>query len=146
MARTASGNTLNIADLQRILGERTKQLGKLGKKRAKLVAQIDDLDAEIHKLSGGEGGRMKSVGSAGAGSTGGGTRAKNDKPLPDFMEEVLAKNGKPMRVGEIVDGVQALGYRSNSKAFKNIVNQMLIKERKRFQQVDRGIYGLAGKK
>ncbi len=50
-----------------------------------------------------------------------------------------------MRVGEIVDAVKSAGYKSNSASFKNIVNQMLIKERKRFQQVDRGIYGLAKK-
>jgi hypothetical protein len=53
----------------------------------------------------------------------------------------MGKNGKPMRVGEIVDAVKSAGYKSNSASFKNIVNQMLIKERKRFQQVDRGIYG-----
>ena len=45
----------------------------------------------------------------------------------------------------LVNAVQAAGYRSNSKSFKNIVNQQLIKERKRFSQVDRGLYGLTKK-
>ena len=50
--------------------------------------------------------------------------------------------GKAMRVGEIVEAVQAGGYRSNSANFRGIVNQTLIKERKRFAAADRGLYQL----
>jgi hypothetical protein len=38
--------------------------------------------------------------------------------------------------------VQKSGYRSNSANFRSIVNQTLIKERKRFGQAGRGIYQL----
>ena len=142
MARPSSNATLNIAELQRILGERKKEVDKRVRRREKLQRQIDAIDVEISKLSGGEvsGGRSTN-GSAG----GPGSRARNDRPLPDYIQDVLAENGKPMRVGEIVDGVEKKGYKSNSASFKNIVNQMLIKERKRFAQIDRGIYGLAKK-
>jgi hypothetical protein len=143
MARPSSSATLNIAELERILNERKREVDKRVRRREKLQRQIDAIDVEITKLSGGELG----LGRGSNGSAGGpGSRAKNDKPLPDYIEEVLAKTGKPMRVGEIVEGVQGLGYKSNSQSFKNIVNQMLIKERKRFAQVDRGIYGLAPSK
>ena len=37
-----------------------------------------------------------------------------------------------MKVGDITDAVLATGYRSNSDNFRAIVNQTLIKERKRF--------------
>jgi hypothetical protein len=40
------------------------------------------------------------------------------------------------------DAVLATGYRSSSDNFRGIVNQMLIKDRKRFAQVERGIYQL----
>lgn len=136
---------MNIVELQRILGERKRQLDKLSRRREKLQKQIDAIDADMAKVAGAGGGGSNSAGgSNGSGRTG--TRAKNDRPLPDYIEEALGKAGKPMRVGDIVDAVKAAGYKSNSAAFKNIVNQMLIKERKRFAQIDRGIYGLAGKK
>lgn len=137
MARPASGSNLNIADLRRILNERTRMLSKLETKRQKAERVLRDIDAEIARVAGdgGMGGRNGN----------GGSRVRNDRPLPDYIEEVLAKSGKPMRVGDIVNAVQAAGYRSNSKTFKNIVNQMLIKERKRFQSIDRGIYGLTKK-
>jgi hypothetical protein len=136
MARPTTSSTWNIQDLQRILSDRKRQLDKLMKKREKAQKRVDEIDAEITKVSGGV------VASGGRGI---GSRARNDKPLPDYIEEVLAKSGKPMRVGDIVDGVRAAGYKSNSKSFKNIVNQQLIKERKRFSQIDRGIYGLTKK-
>jgi len=124
---------MNIQDLERVLSDRKRQLDKLSRKRAKLMSKMEEIDAEIEKISGGAGGLN---------GRGGGTRAHNDRPLPDYIEEVLQKSGKPMRVGDIMDAVQAAGYRSTSKSFKNIVNQQLIKERKRFSQVDRGLYGL----
>ncbi len=136
MARPTTSASWNIQDLQRILTDRKRQLDKLMKKRDKAQKRVDEIDAEISKVSGGA---MTSNG------RGAGSRARNDKPLPDYIEEVLAKAGKPMRVGDIDAGVRALGYKSNSKSFKNIVNQQLIKERKRFVQVDRGLYGLAKK-
>ncbi|HEX8912186.1 MAG TPA: hypothetical protein VF796_07480 [Humisphaera sp.] len=138
---------MNIAELQRILNDRQKQLNKLVRKREKAQRTVDAIDAEIAKLSGGEfavgGGGGGGNGRAGGGR---GSRARNDRPLPDYIEDAMKAHGKPMRVGEIVDAVRAAGYKSNSAAFKNIVNQQLIKERKRFAQVERGIYGLAGSK
>lgn len=136
MARPISASTLNIVDLERILNDRTKQLSKLKKQRSKLQKQLDEIDFAMSKVSGG-------ASSGGGGRTG--TRAKNDKPLPDYIEDVLTKNGKSMRVGDIVTAVQAAGYKSTSPAFKNIVNQQLIKERKRFVATERGIYGLVKK-
>ena len=56
----------------------------------------------------------------------------------------MRDNGKPMRVGEILEAVSATGYRSNSANFRGIINQTLIKERKRFNQAERGTYALKG--
>jgi len=137
MARPSSGSNLSFSDLERIFNDRRKQVDKLTRKRDKAQRTVDELNAQIYKITGGAGGNGR--------ASGGGGRARNDKPLPDYIEAALSKNGKPMRVGEIVTAVQAAGYRSTSPQFKNIVNQQLIKERKRFQQIERGLYGLAKK-
>ena len=47
-----------------------------------------------------------------------------------------------MSVPDIVEGVQAAGYKSSSPNFRGIVNQTLIKERKKFQSVSRGVYAM----
>ena len=48
-----------------------------------------------------------------------------------------------MKVGDIADAVLATGYRSNSVNFRAIINQTLIKERKRFASAgERGMYQL----
>ncbi|HSU69029.1 MAG TPA: hypothetical protein VLJ39_19255, partial [Tepidisphaeraceae bacterium] len=70
---------------------------------------------------------------------GGGGRARNAKSLNDSIDEVLRGNGKPMKVGDIVDAVEATGYRSSSANFRGIVNQALIKD-KRFIAAERGMY------
>ncbi len=59
--------------------------------------------------------------------------------LPQAIEAVLKRGGKPLGVGDIADAVQKKGYRSNSANFRAIVNQTLIKE-KQFQQASRGMY------
>jgi len=59
------------------------------------------------------------------------------------MEDVLKSAGKPLPVSEILQRVQSSGYRSSSPNFRAIVNQTLIKERKRFQPTGtRGVYQL----
>ncbi len=66
--------------------------------------------------------------------------------LPDALDHVLRAGGKPMKVGDITDAVLATGYRSNSDNFRAIVNQTLIKERKRFAPSgERGTYQLVKK-
>jgi hypothetical protein len=49
-----------------------------------------------------------------------------------------------MKIADITDAVLATGYSTSSGSFRAIVNQTLIKERKRFGPVDgeRGTYQL----
>jgi hypothetical protein len=71
------------------------------------------------------------------------TRVKNERSLIDTIGDVLGAAGGPVGVGDIVSGVLATGYRTNSDNFRNIVNQQLIKEKK-FQNAGRGLYQLRG--
>ena len=134
MARPNSGLNFNIAQLERILDDRRTELSKLARQRSELQRKLEGLERRIIKLNGGIRGMRGRIGG----------RARNDHSLVETMEEVLRNNGKPMKVGEIVDAVSATGYRSNSANFRGIINQTLIKERKRFNQAERGTYALKG--
>lgn len=132
MPRARAIDTLSVSEINQILRRKQKQLRKLQKARAQLVRKLKKIDDEIAMIGGdGAGGAVNGAG-----------RVRNAKSLPDTLADVLAKAGKPMAVGDIVSGVRAAGYRSNSASFRAIVNQTLIKERKRFAQVSRGVYQL----
>ncbi len=128
MARGKSN--LSIADLERMLDERKSSLQKLGKQRADAQRKVDAIDRQILKM----GGSL-----AGGGSRRGSGRARNEMSLVAAMESVLSGK-EAMKVGEIVEAVQASGYQSSSANFRGIVNQTLIKERKKFSSPSRGLY------
>jgi septal ring factor EnvC (AmiA/AmiB activator) len=136
MARPNTGLNFNIAQLERILDERRTAVSKLERQRTELQRKLDGLERQIVRLNGGIRGMRGRLGGSG--------RARNDRSLVETIEDVMRGKGKAMRVGEIVDAVTATGYRSNSANFRGIVNQTLIKERKRFGQADRGLYELKG--
>ena len=137
MARPSSGAGLAIADLQRILDQKQNELKRLYKRRSQLERELHGIDREISKVEG-RGGNGR------GGRKGGGGRARNDKSLIETLEDVLRSNGGPMGVGDILEAVQAAGYRSNSDNFRGIINQQLIKEKKRFHKAGRGMYQLKG--
>ena len=139
MARPNSGLNFNIAQLERILNDRRSELSRLERQRSELQRKLEGLDRQIFKLNGGIRGVKGRLGAAGGG---GGGRARNARSLIETLEEVMRAHGKPMKVGEILDAVTATGYRSNSANFRGIINQTLIKERKRFAQAERGTYEL----
>jgi hypothetical protein len=124
-----------IPQLESMLQARMGQLESLQKERNALQRQLDAIDEKIKTL----GGPVRGIG--GGGATSGG-RVRNEKSLTDTIAEVLEKAPKPISVGEIMEGVKASGYRSNSANFRGIINQTLIKERKRFANAGRGLYGL----
>jgi hypothetical protein len=128
MARPSTGTNLSLADLQSILESRRSELNRLRKQRTKVQRALDDIDRQI--------GRIEGAGGRGSG------RARNSKSLNDTLEDVLRSSGKPMRVGDIVEAVKATGYRSSSANFRGIVNQTLIKDKKRFGTSERGMYQL----
>jgi hypothetical protein len=125
-------NRFTISQLENMLSSKRNRLDSLAHERSQLQKQLDALDTKIRSLGGG---RM-------GGGVNAGGRARNEKSLVESIEAVLAKSGKPTSVGDILDGVQASGYRSNSANFRGIINQTLIKERKRFSNAGRGLYAL----
>ena len=134
MARPASGNNFNIAQLERVLEEKRSELDKLRRQRSEIQKKLNQIDRQIERVGGGMNGSRRGAG-------GGGGRARTAKSLLDTLEAVLREGGRPMKVAEIMDGAIASGYRSGSANFRGIVNQTLIKD-KRFGQVERGVYEL----
>jgi hypothetical protein len=134
MARTAAPAGLSLAQLEKMMQSRRTEVARLTRKRDTVQRKLDVLNAKIAALSGG------AVGGGGGGG-GGGTRARNEVSLQDMIHQVLSKGSSPVSVGDIVDKVKALGYRSNSANFRGIVNQTLIKD-KRFASASRGMYQL----
>ena len=137
MPRPATAG-FNLAQLERILQDRRSEVTRLERMRNELQRKLDGVERQIAKLAGGLRGLRGRRGALG------GVRARNDVSLVEAIENAMRGAGKPMRVGDIVDSVHAAGYRSNSDNFRGIVNQTLIKERKRFAQVERGVYQLKG--
>ncbi|MDX2116285.1 MAG: hypothetical protein SFZ24_11800 [Planctomycetota bacterium] len=133
MAKRSSLDTLSIADLQRELRRRERTAGravqKLERKRARLVDQLSEIDAQIAQLGGGRRGRSA--------DGGGRLRPRNDSNLVEALAKVLAS--ATMSVTEVAEAVQRAGYQTTSPNFRTIVNQALIKD-KRFKRVGRGKY------
>jgi hypothetical protein len=124
---------MSIAQLEQLLAGRRQELNAKQREHSKVLARLQELEADIRRLGG-------SAGRRGRGGAGGGTRPRNAKSLIETLEDVL-KGGKPMKVGDIADAAQKSGYRSNSANFRSIVNQTLIKD-KRFGSAGRGVYQL----
>jgi hypothetical protein len=126
-----------ISQLENMLQARRSQLGELFRERAKALKVLGGIDDRIRRL----GGNLKGSGGGSINVNAGG-RARNPKSLVATMEHVLEKSGKPMSVSEILDAILSTGYRSNANNFRAIVNQTLIKERKRFANTGRAMYAI----
>jgi len=134
-ATAPSGLTrLSVVELQREIRRRQRGTAALHRRRAKLLAKIEALDAEILAAGGTLDGRtVRAPG-------GGRTRPKNDSTLIEALEGVL--KGKTMSVTEAAEAVQRAGYRTSAANFRTMVNIALIKSGK-FKRVERGQYTAA---
>ena len=139
MGRPSAGSGFTISQLENMLLTRRSHVDSLGRERARILKQLHAVDEKIKKL----GGDVRGAGTRGNRTlslTAGG-RARNPKSLVATLADVL-KGGAAMSVGDIVAAIEATGYQSNSVNFRAIVNQTLIKERKRFGNTGRGMYAI----
>ena len=133
-------SAFTISKLETMLEQQRSKKKDLLRERAKLQTQLEKLDKLISGLDGSSTG--VSAASNAASSTTSSGRVRNEKSLVATLEEVLEKKANGMSVGDIVEAVQGAGYKSSSPNFRGIVNQTLIKERKKFHSVERGVYSL----
>jgi hypothetical protein len=125
---------MSIPQLQNALKQKQTEMDRLHRQRSGLSVQLQALDRQIIRVAGDP--RAISQGRSPR-------RARNNISLVAAIEQVLKAAKKPMSVGAIMDAVIDRGYHSTSSNFRGIVNQTLIKERKKFKQHSRGMYTLA---
>lgn len=131
--RGGSLRGVSVEDLRKEIDRRRRSSGKLLRKREKLAAQIEAIDAHLAMLG-------ENIGAA-ARSGGGRKRPQNKMGLVPSLAKVLT--GKTMGVTEVSIAVQKAGYKTTSPNFRTIVNQALIKHRDTFKKVERGQYTAA---
>ncbi len=127
-------STVSLGQLQQEIERRQKMLPKL-------IAQRDALNEEIADLQGlAEPSIQKYAKPKAASRKTGRRRAKNKISLVDALSQVM--KGKPkVSVSEAMEGVLSAGYKTKSKAFRPLVNQTLLKNKK-FKNVGRGEFRL----
>jgi len=119
---------LSVSDLQREINRRSRVVKPLMRRRDRVAAKLAAIDREIAKHGGSVGGR--------AGLR---TRPQNEHSLVESLALVL--KGKKLGVAEAAEAVKKAGYRSNAtSSFRTMVNIALIKNKKLFKKVDRGVY------
>ncbi len=117
---------MSFGELQAELQRRERGIRKLERRREKLLDELAKIDSELGAVGAlGASGRIR-------------RRPRNEMNLVDSLAEVL--NGKTMSVTEVTQAVQKAGYITTAANFRTIVNQALIREKKKFKKVARGQY------
>jgi len=133
-----------IRELRRELTVKEAHLGKLQKRRAALIKELQSLDREITSLAGGLPLRGGRVGRLPATIPAVVRRRATGKPLVKYIEDVLGKAGHSMRAKDVASAVTKAGYPSQAKDFYGIVAATL-RDKKHFKRLRRGVYTLAKK-
>ncbi len=131
--RPGSLLALSTSDIHRELRRRQRSLPMLMKRRAAAAAKLAAIDGQIDALSGTSG--------RGAAASSRSGRAKNSMTLVEALSKVLS--GKQLTIAQAMDAVKAAGYKTDSKSFRISVNATLLKFKKKFKKVARGIYTAA---
>jgi hypothetical protein len=126
-------STVAISVLQQEIQRRQKMLPKL-------IAQRDVLNREIAELQGLSEPDARKATKPQAPKKARRRRAKNKISLADVLVQ-FAKGKAKVSVAQAMEGVLAAGYKTKSKAFRNVVNNMLL-QNKRFKSVGRGEFTL----
>jgi hypothetical protein len=131
MAKRSSGGLAgaSVGDLRKELARRARRVGGLERKRDRLLAKVNALNAQIAEFGGATRGLMAAVS--------GRTRPRNEANLVESLKKVLTD--KVMSVTDVAEAVQKAGYATTSPNFRTIVNQALIASGK-FKRVGRGQY------
>ncbi|MBA3314501.1 MAG: DUF4777 domain-containing protein [Planctomycetota bacterium] len=111
--------SLSVAELEQMLDHRRAELTALTTRRVKLASELAECDARIGQLEGTRSGARKG-GKVALRKKPGGGRGRKQPALKKIIVEVLQKSKKPLSVDEIVDRVQATGYKSSSDEFRKV--------------------------
>jgi len=114
----AKAETYSVAELEQMLqAARQTELSRLVERRDQLAAELAELERQIDETGGGAAGRGRRV----LRKRPGGGRSRNQPSLKKVILEVLQKSKKPLSTSDVVERVQATGYKSNSDEFRKVV-------------------------
>jgi len=159
----ASG--LSLADLRRLLDEKSAENDRLSARREELAAELSDVEAELAAAGGGKKrgrkpgkrrpGRPPKAGRRGRlakakdlGRPKGKRRGRKPGPkgqsdLHNAIRSAMSGASEPMKAADIAKRVVSSGYKTKSKVFHLIVGQRLA-EMKDVKKPERGLYVLKG--
>lgn len=140
MAKTPN---LSLAELESLVEDRRKRLDDLEKKQQSLQDDLDTISQEIAVLEGKGDRRGLAPGkSSGKQKKVRRRRAKNVKPLKEYVTDELKGQKKGRTLQEISDAVLSAGYTTKSKNFKNVLYQCLYNNKEFVHDDDQGTYKL----
>ena len=128
---------VTVAQLEKALESKRSKLHELTAKREKLQRMLAKTESQIASLAGraaveGTGVRRRR------------RRAKNAKSLRAYVLEILGRSKKGLTIAELDDRVQATGYKSKSRNFRNVLYQCLYNSDEIGQDKATGKYVLKG--
>lgn len=126
---------MTVAQLERALENKRSRLSELTTKREKLQKQLAKTESEIASLAG------RGV-AEGTGVRRRRRRPKNAKSLRAYVLEILGRSKKGLTIAELDDRVQATGYKSKSRNFRNVLYQCLYNSEEIGQDKETGRYVL----
>ena len=116
---------LTVADLEKALQAKRSKLDDLITKRAKLHFELSGLEEQIRLLAGTPLTESDAL-PRGRAKRKRRTRVKGQPSLKVWVTNELVKSKKGLTIDELMEKVQAAGYKSTSDKFKNVMYQCLF--------------------
>ncbi|GEM_PF-599222 len=126
-----------------ILEQMQEYRGQLAMQRAELDGRIEALDRAIAMLGGGTGGtpagKPRRAATPRAAKAPAGGLAFRKGSLKEYIDAVLRKTGKPMRVKDITAGVCKAGYKTKNKTLHKSVG-IALTQMPNVTRISRGVF------
>ena len=137
MARR-KGPSLSVAELEALLARQKNRVTSLGKKRAKLQAELNSVEDQLQSLQG----PAAPAPRARKKTSRRGKRLKNVQSLAAVVSGILGKIPKGLSLDDLVAQVIASGYKTKAKSFSNVVYQCVYNSKAIQRDKKSGTYRL----
>ena len=111
---------VTAVDLERMLDEKKQQIVGLAKRREEVQKELDAIDLEIQELIG-DGRGLGSLSRSGKRRRR--RRIQNERSLRVVVLEILGKTKAGLTLANLAEKVEASGYKSTSRNFRNVLYQ-----------------------
>ena len=137
MARRKSPS-LSVAELEALLARQKNRVTSLGKKRAKLQAELNSVEDQLQSLQG----PAAPAPRARKKTSRRGKRPQHVQSLAAVVSGILGKIPKGLSLDDLVAQVIASGYKTKAKSFSNVVYQCVYNSKAIQRDKKSGTYRL----